>query len=126
MLVKWWLLAIPHYIIVGLFTSGLVWWVTNPAGEDVPALRIGGGIISILVLVSLVALLFTGRYIKGLFDLVMGLDRWVVRVFAYATLMRDEYPPFRLDLGGAEPAQKSGASPSPPIGGAAASWPSGA
>jgi hypothetical protein len=101
-LVKWWLLAIPHYIIVALFTNGLIWWVANPAGDS-PALRIGGGLIGILVLVALVALLVTGRYLAGLFDLIMGLNRWVFRVVAYATLMRDEYPPFRLDLGGEEP-----------------------
>ena len=100
-LVKWWLLAIPHYIIVGLFTSGLVWWVTDI--DDGGALQYGGtGLIGILVLVAAIALLFTGRYPGGLFDLVMGLNRWVVRVGAYALLMRDEYPPFRLDMGGRE------------------------
>lgn len=101
-LVKWWLLAIPHYIIVGLFTSGLVWWTTD-VGEGDAVLQSGGGLISILVLVTGLALLFTGKYPKGLFDLLMGLNRWVLRVTAYAALMTDEYPPFRLDLGGEEP-----------------------
>lgn len=90
-LVKWWLLAIPHYLIVGLFTSG--WWMEE-----------GGGLIGAVVLVAGLALLFTGRYPRGLFDLVMGLQRWVYRVWAYTGLMRDEYPPLRLDLGSTEPA----------------------
>jgi hypothetical protein len=42
----------------------------------------------------------------------MGLNRWVYRVAAYASLMRDEYPPFRLDLGGSE---GSAATPVPPV-----------
>ncbi|MDJ0924522.1 MAG: DUF4389 domain-containing protein [Acidimicrobiia bacterium] len=99
-LVKWWLLAIPHYIIVGLFTSGLVWWTADFDGDSV--LELGGGLIGLLVLIAALALLFTARYPRGLFDLIMGLNRWVYRVWAYAALMRDEYPPFRLDVGGRE------------------------
>jgi hypothetical protein len=114
-LVKWWLLAIPHYIIVALFTNGLIWWAQTPAGDS-PVLRTGGGVIGILVFVSLIALLFTGRYLTGLFDLIMGLNRWVFRVIAYAALMRDEYPPFRIDLGGEEPHTTAGAAPTRPIG----------
>jgi hypothetical protein len=113
-LVKWWLLAIPHYLIVGLFTNGLVWWVASPAGDS-PVLRIGGGLIGILVAVALIALLVTGRYLPGLFDLIMGLNRWVFRVIAYAALMRDEYPPFRLDLGGDEPRGIPDVAPGGPI-----------
>ena len=103
-LVKWWLLAIPHYIIVGIFSSGLVFWSTDVGGAatDNPIFEIGGGLIAVLVLIAGLVLLFTGRYPRGVFDLVMGLNRWVFRVWAYAGLMTDEYPPFRLDLGAEE------------------------
>ena len=98
-LVKWWLLAIPHYLIVGLFLGGglFAWRSTGGAGA-------GGGLIGLLVLIAAVALLFTGRYPRGLFDLVLGLDRWALRVCAYAGLMTDAYPPFRLDAGPDDPA----------------------
>ena len=62
------------------------------------------GLISMLVLIAAVGLLFTGRYPRGIYDAVIGLNRWVLRVVAYVTLMTDTYPPFRLDQGGAEPA----------------------
>jgi hypothetical protein len=100
-LVKWWLLAIPHYIIVGLFTSGIVFWSNDWIGGEW-ILEAAGGVIGILVFIAALILLFTARYPQGLFDLILGLNRWVYRVMAYATLMRDEYPPFRLDPGGLE------------------------
>lgn len=109
-LVKWWLLAIPHYLIVGLFTSGLVWYSTEIGDTGNAVARTGAGLIGLLVFIAVVILLFTGRYNQGLFDLIMGLNRWVFRVAAYAGLMRDEYPPFRLDTGGSEP----GVAPSDP------------
>jgi hypothetical protein len=107
-LIKWWLLAIPHYLIVGVLTSGLFYWTTEAANQAThnPVFRIGGGLIGLLVLLAGAALLFTGRYPRGLFDLIMGLNRWIFRVVAYVTSMTDEYPPFRLDMGGGEPATR--------------------
>ncbi len=81
-----WLLAIPHYIIVGFFAGG---------GSS-------GGPGSLLVLIAGVVLLFMRRYPRGIFDFVLGTNRWGLRVVAYAGLLTDEYPPFRLDMGGDE------------------------
>jgi hypothetical protein len=90
-LVKWWLLAIPHFLVLYLIGGGIhVIWST-------------GGLLGLLAFFAGVALLFTGRYPRGIFDLVMGLNRWAMRVAAYTALLTDEYPPFRLDLGGSEP-----------------------
>jgi hypothetical protein len=99
-LVKWWLLAIPHYVVVGIFTGAA--WVTW-AGPDDAKYAVGDGLIGLLVLFAGVAILFTGRYPRSLYDFVLGMNRWAFRVAAYATLMTDAYPPFRLDNGGDEP-----------------------
>ena len=96
-LVKWWLLAIPHYLVLGFLLGG-GYLATRSGGG------LSGGLIGLLVLFAVIILLFTGRYPRGLFDLVLGLDRWVLRVAAYVALMTDSYPPFRLDLGGTDPA----------------------
>jgi hypothetical protein len=101
-LIKWWLLAIPHYLILIAFYGGVRFFDSNDAGGW------GGGylwvpLIPVLLLIAMVALLFTARYPKGLYDFVIGIDRWVLRVQAYVSLMCDEYPPFRLDMGPREP-----------------------
>jgi hypothetical protein len=73
-LVKW-LLAIPHYIV--LFFLNIAAFV--------------------VVIAAWFAILFTGRYPRGMFDFVQGVIRWNNRVIAYAaTLVTDQYPPFRL------------------------------
>ena len=108
-LVKWWLLAIPHYVIVGIFLGGGGYAASK---ADNWAWSGGFGLIGLLVLFAGVALLFTTRYPRGLFDFTVGLDRWVARVAAYAGLMTDTYPPYRLDQGGEEPS--TGEEPTPP------------
>jgi Domain of unknown function (DUF4389) len=70
-------------------------------------------VIVLLVLFAGIALLFTTRYPRGIFDFVLGLDRWVLRVIGYAALMTDAYPPFRLDQGGKEPVAAAPESGSP-------------
>jgi hypothetical protein len=99
-LVKWWLLAIPHYLIVAIFTGGA--WSAWGEGDGF-LYATGGGLIGLLVLFAGLALLFTTRYPRPLYDFVLGLNRWVFRVLAYAGLMTDSYPPFRLDSGSTEP-----------------------
>lgn len=100
-LIKSWLLAIPHYLVVGIFIGGAgaaAWGY----GETTPVTA-GGGLVALLVLFAGVVLLFRGSYPRGIFDAVLGMDRWAIRVAAYAALMTDAYPPFRLDQGGGEP-----------------------
>jgi hypothetical protein len=80
-LVKWWLLAIPQ--------------LRARSAPGRPASALGQcGLIGLLT--------FTGAYPRSIFDLVVGLNRWVLRVAAYAAVLTDVYPPFRLDQGGLE------------------------
>jgi hypothetical protein len=125
-LVKWWLLALPHYLVVALFVGGGIWLgtagrATDGVWDDGWA---AGGLVGLLVLVAGVVLLFSGRYPVAVYDFVLGMDRWVIRVAAYAGLMTDRYPPFRLDLGGSDPGSvPSGPAPVIVSGAAAAAGP---
>ena len=94
-LIGWWLLGIPQYAIAGLLTGGGGFgWIG----------RFGfGGVVGALMLVAGLLLLFKDIYRRDIFDIVMGFNRWVIRVGAYAALMTPVYPPFRLDPGPAEP-----------------------
>ena len=103
-LVKWWLLAIPHYAVIGAFSGG---WGAQVWGP---------GLIGMLVLFAGVALLFGRSYPRGMFDFVMGMNRWTMRVLAYAALMTDVYPPFRLEMGPSEPASRADVLAPSPIG----------
>jgi hypothetical protein len=95
-LVKW-LLAIPHLVVAWLFASSITWTSWSPSNNI--RWTIGGGLIGLLTLVAGVILLVTGRYPQELFNILVGMNRWVYRVLAYVGLMTDEYPPFRLDQG---------------------------
>jgi len=97
-LVKWWLLALPHYLVVALFAGG--WSVAFRNGDWQVA---GTGLVALLAVIAMVITLVGRRYPQSLFDFIMGMNRWCFRVLAYAALMRDEYPPFRLDNGGTDP-----------------------
>jgi hypothetical protein len=105
-LVKWWLLAIPHYIVLAVFVGGGLWLGTRGGtgnGWD-NGWSAGVDLVGLLVLIAAIVLLFTGRYPRPIYDFVLGMDQWALRVAAYATLMTDRYPPFRLDMGGTDPA----------------------
>jgi len=100
-LVKWWLLALPHYLVVAVFAGGA--WASWSGAGGMWGDATSGGLIGLLVLFVGFALLFTGSYPRSLYDFVMGMNRWCFRVLAYSALMTDTYPPFRLDMGGQEP-----------------------
>jgi hypothetical protein len=96
-----WLLAIPHLLILAILFGG-GGWLTWQAGTEAWAWG-GGGLVGLLVLISAITLAFTGEYPRPLLAIILGMNRWALRVVAYTALMTDRYPPFRLDLGGDEP-----------------------
>lgn len=99
-LVKSWLLALPQLVIVAALTGGV--WASSNEGS-MTGTATGISLLGTLVLITAVILLFTGVYRLGLFNLLMGINRWIYRTVVYAALMRDEYPPFRLDQGPLDP-----------------------
>ncbi|MBB6171429.1 hypothetical protein HNR23_001489 [Nocardiopsis mwathae] len=130
-LIKWWLLVIPHLIVIGFFTGIAVWttrdgeagWVWK--SEDMPAVWTDDygkyvavpGLIFVLVAFAAIALLFAGRYPRGIFDFVLGMNRWLLRVLAYRSLMTDRYPPFRMEPGGRDPGRPARPTTPPAEGG---------
>ena len=82
-LIKWWLLAIPHYLVHSILQGGF-----GPGKV---------GVTTMLAIFGAVGFLFNRRYPADIFRLVLGFNRWALRVTAYASLMTDEYPPFRLE-----------------------------
>ena len=110
-LIKWWLLAVPHYLVLSLFVRGGMGFRVDGTGGTAKEtaetatnmVYQSPGLIGLLVLFAALSLLFGGLYPRGIFDLVVGLNRWVMRVVVYSALMTDRYPPFRLDMGGPEP-----------------------
>ena len=76
-LVKWWLLGLPQILLC---------WAMEP-------------LLQLLCVTNAVWLLCKGTVHPGMFDLLMGIVRWRYRVAVYVSFMRDEYPPFQLDLG---------------------------
>ncbi|MEV4702872.1 DUF4389 domain-containing protein [Actinoplanes sp. NPDC049316] len=105
-----WLFAIPHLAILGAFSgAAFMIYENDRTTGSVPL-----GVVSAAVLIVGFALLFTGRYPRGLYDLLVGIARWNLRVVAYLALLTP-YPPFRLDQGEREPGDLPDGPPDAPV-----------
>jgi uncharacterized protein DUF4389 len=82
-LIGWWLAGVPLYVVANAFT--------------------GASVVGVLVLAAVLVLLVRGEYPRSFFDFVLGLNRWALRVAAYAALMTPDYPPLRIDMGEGDP-----------------------
>jgi Domain of unknown function (DUF4389) len=90
-LVGWWLAGIPQYLVAGVFAGGgAIAWTWSDHSWRGPTFA---GLISLLVSVAVLVLLFRGEYPRSIFDFVLGLNRWGLRVLAYAAVMTPEYHP---------------------------------
>jgi hypothetical protein len=94
-----WLFAIPHLLLVGALTGAATWQARDGANTAAAPL----GVVAVGLLIVGFSLLFTGNYPRGLYDLLVGIARWSLRVTAYLALLTGQYPPFRLDQGDDEP-----------------------
>ncbi len=99
-----WLLAIPQLLIVGLIAAPILpwWWTTIDWTASIQFIG-GYSMLNLVVVLAGFFLLITGQYPRALFDLLVGISRWLYRVLTYLACLHDEYPPFHLDLGPYEP-----------------------
>ena len=78
-LIKWWLLALPHYLVISIFGGGLTWWTWDWTADNDGRAVLGAGLIGLLAVIAAVTLAFTARYPRSLFDFLMGMQRWTYR-----------------------------------------------
>jgi hypothetical protein len=108
-LVKW-LLALPHLLIGMLVVADLLFapWTADQVVSADTAQLTSFSVLNLLVVIGGIFLLITGGYPRPLFDLLLGINRWLYRVVAYVAFLRDEYPPFRLDTGAEDAGPRNG------------------
>ena len=90
------ILAIPHLLLVGGPIAGAMTWTSGDANSrlDWGAGGVLGAVAAIVAFIAWFAIVFTGKYPEGLWNLAAFYLRWRARALAYTSLLRDEYPPF--------------------------------